>query len=97
MNSPVTPSPGMTLLDWDETSVQAFLAQVGLEQYEDLIYGTTRPLRREDMADDIRSRHHRRCTRCDGPYHSRRDGNDQRRAQTKPPSSGVGVEEGARR
>lgn len=39
-NSPApAPFMSMSMMDWDESAVQAWLAKVGLGQYEEVIYG----------------------------------------------------------
>ncbi|WVQ97114.1 hypothetical protein IAU59_004224 [Kwoniella sp. CBS 9459] len=38
VTSPVSASPGVSLLDWDEALVQSYLSELGLGKYEDVIY-----------------------------------------------------------
>ncbi|OCF38560.1 hypothetical protein I317_07670 [Kwoniella heveanensis CBS 569] len=38
VTSPVSASPGVSLLDWDEGLVQSYLSDLGLGKYEDVIY-----------------------------------------------------------
>ncbi|WWC86042.1 uncharacterized protein L201_000913 [Kwoniella dendrophila CBS 6074] len=38
VTSPVSASPGLSLLEWDEAAVQSYLIDLGLGKYEDVIY-----------------------------------------------------------
>ncbi|KAK4684078.1 protein STE50, partial [Tremellales sp. Uapishka_1] len=38
VTSPTSASPGLSLLDWDEAAVHSYLRDLGLAQYEELIY-----------------------------------------------------------
>ncbi|WWC99472.1 hypothetical protein V866_006375 [Kwoniella sp. B9012] len=38
VTSPISASPGLSLLEWDEAAVQSYLSDLGLSKYEDVIY-----------------------------------------------------------
>ncbi|WVW82070.1 hypothetical protein I302_104075 [Kwoniella bestiolae CBS 10118] len=38
VTSPISASPGLSLLEWDEAAVQSYLSDLGLGKYEDVIY-----------------------------------------------------------
>ncbi|WRT63951.1 uncharacterized protein IL334_000878 [Kwoniella shivajii] len=38
VTSPISASPGLSLLEWDEAAVQSYLSDLGLDKYEDVIY-----------------------------------------------------------
>ncbi|WWC66584.1 uncharacterized protein I206_100487 [Kwoniella pini CBS 10737] len=38
VTSPISASPGLSLLEWDEAAVQSYLSDLGLNKYEDVIY-----------------------------------------------------------
>lgn len=41
--SPQTPMPNGPILDWDEAAVNTYFVSMGLQKYENVIYGASRP------------------------------------------------------
>jgi hypothetical protein len=43
VTSPTSASPLLSLLEWDESAVHSWMVDLGLHQYEDVIYGECLP------------------------------------------------------